>query len=122
MVNNSRIMNDLDLIKQGSIFMADLNPVKGHEQAGYRPVIVLQNNILNKNLNTVVIAPITKNLQAKGYLTTYFLNKENSNLQFESLILLFQIRTIDKLRLKKFVSTLNVQLFLEIKHQLGMVF
>lgn len=102
--------------------MADLNPVKGHEQAGYRPVIVLQNNILNKNLNTVVIAPITTNLQAKGYLTTFFLNKKTSNLQFESIILLFQIRTIDKLRLKKLVSTIDERIFIAIKRQLGMVF
>lgn len=115
-------MNEVNLIKQGSIFMVDLNPVKGHEQAGYRPVIVLQNNILNKNLNTVVVAPITKNLQARGYLTTFFLNSKNSNLEFESIALLFQIRTIDKLRLKKFVGVLNKEVFTELKRQLGMVF
>lgn len=109
-------------IQQGSIFMADLNPVKGHEQSGYRPVIVLQNNILNKNLNTVVIAPITKNLQARGLLTTFFLDRKNSNLRCESIVLLFQIRTIDKSRLKTFVSSLDTRLFTELKRQLGMVF
>ena len=66
----------MQTVRQGDIFTADLNPVKGHEQAGFRPVLVLQNNILNANLHTVIIAPVTKNLRARGYLTTYFLDKK----------------------------------------------
>lgn len=112
----------MSLIKQGAIFMTDLNPVKGHEQAGYRPVIVLQNNILNQNLNTVVVAPITKNLQAKGLFTTFFIKKNVSKLNYDSVILLFQIRTIDKRRLKKYVSVLERRVFSEIKKQLALVF
>ncbi len=110
------------MIKQGDIYLANLNPVKGHEQSGFRPVIVLQNNILNKNLNTVIIAPITSNIKAKGKLTTYFLGKKDSNLKQDSVVLLFQIRTIDKDRLKEKVFNLDKKLFLEIKNQLSFVF
>jgi mRNA interferase MazF len=109
-------------IKKGEIYMADLNPVKGHEQAGFRPALILQNNILNKNLNTVIIAPITSNLKAKGLLTTYFLNKKSSKLKFDSVLLLFQIRTIDKIRLKRKISVLPSENLKEITQQLMLVF
>ena len=105
-------------IKQGQIYFANLNPIKGHEQGGYRPVLILQNDILNKFLNTVIIAPITKNLKAKGYLTTYFLNKKTSGLKFDSVVLLFQLRTIDKKRLINKVVFLNKEIMANIRAQL----
>ena len=106
---------------QGDIFMADLNPVKGHEQAGLRPVLVLQNNILNKNLNTVIIAPITTNLKAKGYITTFFLDK-TLGMKHESIALLYQIRTLDKMRLKRRVARLPMESIQAVKQQLFLVF
>lgn len=109
-------------LKQGAIYFADLNPVKGHEQAGFRPVLVLQNDILNKNLSTVIIAPITTNLKAKGYLTTCFLAKSVSGLPQDSVILLYQIRTIDKMRLKRLVSNLSPVIMRQIKEQIAFVF
>lgn len=109
-------------IHQGNIYFADLNPVRGHEQAGFRPVLILQNNILNTNLSTVVIVPITKNLKAKGYLTTYFLDRKKSKLKFDSVALLYQIRTIDKLRLVKFISRLSGPEIKSIKEQLVLIF
>ncbi len=109
-------------ISQADIYLAELNPVKGHEQAGYRPVLVIQNNILNKNLNTAVIVPITTNLKAKGLLTTFFLPAETSTLPKDSVALLFQIRTLDKKRLKKKISNLGPQVFLKLKEQLKFIF
>lgn len=109
-------------IRQGNIYFADLNPVRGHEQAGFRPVLIIQNNILNTNLSTIIIIPITKNLKAKGYLTTYFLDNKKSKLKFDSVALLYQIRTIDKLRLVKFVSRLSLEEVKTIKEQLALVF
>lgn len=109
-------------IQQGDIFLANLSPVKGHEQSGFRPVMIMQNDILNKNLNTVIIAPITSNLNAKGKLTTVFLPKEKSKLDRDSVLLLFQIRTLDKSRLKKKLTTLKNQEFLRIKEQLKFIF
>ena len=108
-------------IKQGGIFLANLNPIKGHEQAGTRPVIILQNNILNKNLNTVIIIPITSNLSAKDKITTYFLAKNISSLNKDSVALLFQIRTINKNRLTKKISELNKQTFRKLKNQFNFV-
>src|SRR3989344_4959130 len=107
---------------QGDIYLARLNPVEGHEQGGTRPIIVLQNNTLNKILSTVIIVPITSNLDARGKLTTYFLSAKHSKLIKDSVILLFQIRSIDKSRLVKRVATLKPETFNEILNQLKLVF
>jgi mRNA interferase MazF len=109
-------------IKQGEIYLSDLNPVKGHEQAGYRPVLVIQNDILNQYLSTVVIIPITSNLKYKENLTVYFLSKEVSSMKNDSLALLFQIRTIDKLRLKKKIGGVSQTEFYKIKRKLNNIF
>ena len=109
-------------IKQGEIYLADLNPVKGHEQGGYRPVLVMQNNILNKHLNTAVIAPITTNLKAKGLMTTFFLDQKKSRLQHDSVVLIHQLRTIDKIRLKKKICSLNEFEIADIREQLSLIF
>ena len=89
--------------------MADLDPIKGSEQSGFRPVLVIQNDILNRKLNTVIVVPITSNLKLKGRLTTFLLSTSNTGLKGESLALLFQIRTIDKIRLIKKVGRLDVE-------------
>jgi mRNA interferase MazF len=110
------------MILQGDIFYADLNPVQGHEQAYFRPVLILQNKILNENLNTVIIAPITSNLQAKGKYTTYFLDKKISKLPKDSVVLLHQIRTIDKARLRQKLETLDKNTFTQVREQLEIIF
>jgi len=107
-------------IKQGEIYLADLNPIKGHEQGGYRPVLILQNNILNKHLNTVIVAPITTNLKAKGLLTTYFIKQKN--LKKDSIVLLYQLRTLDKTRLKKQLTSLSKYDLSSIREQLSLIF
>jgi mRNA interferase MazF len=109
-------------IKQRGIYLVDLNPAKGHEQSGFRPVLVMQNNVLNKNLNTVIVAPITSNLKAKGKLTTHFLPKDKTGLDKDSVVLLFQIRTLDISRLKKEISLLDIDEFFQIKQQLEHIF
>lgn len=108
--------------QHGGIYLVDLNPTKGHEQGGFRPVLILQNNSLNKHLSTVIIAPITSNLKAKGHLTTHFLEKSDSKLSQDSVVLLHQIRCIDKSRLKKFVHKLPVKRVLKLRQQLGLIF
>ena len=112
----------MDHIIQGDIYLANLSPIKGHEQAGYRPVLVLQKNILNRFLSTVVIAPLTTNLEAKGKLTTYFLEKEKTGVELDSVVLLFQIRTLDKTRLTKKIAHVSEEEILAIKEQLEHVF
>ena len=115
-------MIDNKHLKQGAIFLADLDPIQGSEQGGYRPVVVLQNNILNKHLSTITIAPITKNLKAKGFFTTFFLQRKLSGLDYDSIVLLFQIRTLDKSRFKKHLFTMSPMEFRELRKQLALIF
>jgi mRNA interferase MazF len=109
-------------INQGDIYLANLDPIKGHEQAGVRPVIVLQNSILNRNLNTVIVAPLSSNLSAKGLMTTYFLPKKESGLQKDSVALLYQVRIIDKSRLKKELGHISSKNFSQLRVKMMRVF
>lgn len=102
--------------------MVNLNPVKGHEQAGLRPALVIQQDTLNHYLNTVIVAPITSNLSLKGKLTTHFLSKKESGLKQDSLILLYQIRTIDKIRLIKKVGRMEAGEFFDLRAKLMRMF
>ncbi len=89
-------------IKSGDIFLARLNPVVGSEQSGNRPVIVIQNDIGNTYSPTVVVIPITSNIN-KNNLPTH-VNLSNTKLAKESIALVEQIRTIDKSRLVSKIS------------------
>jgi len=94
-------------INRGNIFIANLEPIKGHEQGGIRPVLVIQNNIYNQYSTVIIIAAITSKIFSKEYPTNVFISKEESGLKKDSTILLNQIRTIDKQRIIKKVSSLN---------------
>lgn len=94
-------------IYRGEIFVADLEPVKGSEQGGVRPILILQNNISNKYSPTTIIAPITSKVFQKDYPTNIFISKQDSKLKIDSTILINQIKTIDKRRLKKRISSLS---------------
>ena len=82
-------------IRRGYIYQADLNPVFGSEQGGYRPVLVIQNNRGNKYSPTVIVAAITSRLKTK--LPTHVLLRNIKGLDKNSVVLLEQVRTIDKL-------------------------
>lgn len=83
---------------RGDIFLANLNPVRGSEQGGRRPVIILQNNIGNKHSPTVIVAAVTSRYRKKSELPTHVL-LDSRLLEKNSQVLLEQIRTIDKTRL-----------------------
>lgn len=85
-------------IKKGDIYYASLNPVVGSEQKGERPVVVIQNNLGNKYSPTVIIAPLTEVIK-KADLPTHITIFRNDFLKYDSMILLEQLRTIDKSRL-----------------------
>ena len=95
------------IIKRGDIFLANLEPTTGSEQGGIRPVLVLQNDISNKYSPVVIIAAISSKISSKEYPTNVLLLKAESNLEKDSTILLNQIRTIDKQRIIKKVSSLS---------------
>lgn len=94
-------------IVRGAIFYADLEPVVGSEQRGYRPVVVIQNNKGNKECPTVIIAPITKkNYTGKRY-PTHVAITQFDEIRPNSVVMLEQIRVIDKSRIKGFITVVN---------------
>ena len=93
------------VMKRGEIYHADLNPVFGSEQGGYRPVLIIQNNRGNQHSPTVIVAAITS--QPKTKLPTHVPINGIRGLEKESFVLLEQIRTVDKRRLDDYVGRLN---------------
>ncbi len=88
-------------VKRGDIYYADLSPVVGSEQGGVRPVLVIQNDVGNKYSPTVIIAAITSQINKAKLPTHIEISGEGYGLSKDSCILLEQIRTIDKRRLKE---------------------
>jgi len=105
-------------VKRGDVFMANLSPVKGSEQGGVRPVLVVQNNISNKYSPVIIIAAITSKVFEKEFPTNVFLRREDSGLLKDSTVLLNQIRTIDKSRLMKKVCSLDSDLVYKVDSSL----
>ena len=96
------------LVKRGEIVLAELNPVVGSEQGDVRPVLIIQNDYGNQTSPTTIIAPITSKIYSKEFPTNVFITKEESGLKVNSTILLNQIRTIDKRRIIKKISFLDL--------------
>lgn len=94
------------IIKRGEIYYAELNPVIGSEQGGTRPVLIISNNTGNRYSPTVIIAAITSR-QTKSKLPTHYDLNGVSGLPADSIVLLEQIRTIDKKRLKERLARLD---------------
>lgn len=94
-------------IKRGDIFYADLAPHVGSEQGGIRPVLVIQNDIGNKYSPTVIVAAITSQIGKAKFPTHVEIRAGEFGLSRDSVILLEQIRTIDKVRLKNKVGKLS---------------
>ena len=88
-------------VKRGEIYYADLSPVIGSEQGGIRPVLVVQNDVGNKYSPTVIAAAITSKINKAKMPTHIELSANEYGLNKDSVILLEQIRTIDKQRLKE---------------------
>lgn len=94
-------------IKRGDIFYADLSPVVGSEQGGVRPILIIQNDIGNKYSPTVIAAAITSKLDKSRLPTHIEVNASSYGLEKDSVILLEQIRTLDKQRLKEKMGHLD---------------
>lgn len=94
-------------IKRGEIVLVNFEPIKGSEQGGVRPSLIIQNDIFNKYSPTTIVAPITSKIFKKEYPTNVIIKKTESKLNLDSTILLNQIKTIDKLRIIKKIGTLD---------------
>lgn len=109
-------------IKFWEIFLANLDPVKWSEQWWLRPVLIFQKTNLNNIFNTILILPITSNLKAKWYMLTYFISKDVSWLDRDSICLAYQPRTISKLRLIKKIWEIEEKELRKIKQELNRLF
>ena len=94
-------------VKRGEIYYADLSPVVGSEQGGIRPVLIVQNDVGNKDSPTVIAAALTSQRDKTKLPTHIQVNADNSGLTKDSIVLLEQVRTIDKRRLKERMGRLD---------------
>lgn len=109
-------------VKRGEIYYADLSPVVGSEQGGVRPVLIIQNDVGNKYSPTVIAAAITSQ-QDKAKLPTHIsVEAEGSGLQKNSIVLLEQVRTIDKRRLKEKMGNLDISMMDKVDKALSVSF
>ena len=110
------------MIRRGEIYYADLSTVVGSEQGGVRPVLIVQNEIGNKYSPTVIIAAITSKIN-KGKLPTHVeISAEEYGLPKDSVILLEQIRTIDKKRLKEKIGYLSPEVMKQVDEAIQISF
>lgn len=106
-------------IKRGQIYIADLNDIRGSEQGGIRPVLILQNNIANTYSPTTIVACITTKINGKAHLPTHIYVPESIGLDTKSMIMLEQIRTIDISRLQNYVGSLTKNQMVPINKRLA---
>jgi len=106
-------------IKGGDIFFAQLNPVVGSEQGGTRPVLIIQNDIGNQYSPTTIVAAITSQIMKAKLPTHVEVSAGQSGLERDSVILLEQIRTIDKSRLKHKVAVLEDDIMAKVDEALS---
>lgn len=95
------------IINRGDIYFANLNPVIGSEQGGVRPVLIIQNNMGNRYSPTVIVAAMSAKIVEKADLPTHYKVRAYAGLSEESLVLLEQIRTLDKRRLRDYIGQLE---------------
>ncbi|MCX7710263.1 MAG: type II toxin-antitoxin system PemK/MazF family toxin [Clostridia bacterium] len=110
------------VIKRGDIFYADLSPVVGSEQGGIRPVLIVQNDVGNKYSPTVIAAAITSQINKAKLPTHIEISAQEYGLAKDSVILLEQIRTIDKKRLREKIGHLDDELMERVNEALSISF
>ncbi|MBR6407506.1 MAG: type II toxin-antitoxin system PemK/MazF family toxin [Clostridia bacterium] len=109
-------------VNRGDIYYADLSPVIGSEQGGIRPVLIVQNDVGNKYSPTVIAAAITSRKDKTKLPTHIELNADSTGLQRDSIVLLEQIRTLDKRRLKEHMGRLDENSMREVNAALSISF
>ena len=110
------------IVKRGDIYYADLSPVIGSEQGGVRPVLIVQNDVGNKYSPTVIAAAITSQINKAKMPTHIEIGAEHYGLNKDSVILLEQIRTIDKQRLREKIGRLSDDLMDGVDRAIGISF
>lgn len=121
MRKNFRSVNNV-IVKRGDIFYADLSPVVGSEQGGVRPVLIVQNDVGNKYSPTVIAAAVTSQINKAKMPTHIEIDAAAYGLAKDSVILMEQIRTIDKKRLKEKIGHLDDELMEKVNDALAISF
>ena len=109
-------------VRRGEIYYADLSPVIGSEQGGVRPVLIVQNDIGNKYSPTVIAAAITSQRDKNNLPTHIEVDARNCGLAKDSIVLLEQVRTIDKRRLMEKMGSLDTNSMGKVNHALSVSF
>lgn len=107
------------IVKRGDVYFADLSPVVGSEQGGVRPVLIIQNNIGNRFSPTVIVAAITAQIQKAKLPTHVEIDAKTYGFDRDSVILLEQIRTIDKQRLTDKITHLDHDMMVRVNEGLN---
>ncbi len=110
------------IVKRGDIYYADLSPVVGSEQGGVRPVLIVQNDVGNKHSPTIIAAAITSQINKAKLPTHIEISAEEYGLSKDSVILLEQIRTIDKRRLRERIGRLDSALMTTVNDAISISF
>ena len=106
------------IIRRGDIYYADLRPVVGSEQGGVRPVLIIQNDVGNRHSPTVICAAITSRMNKAKLPNHVELNRGSCDMIRDSVILLEQVRTIDKQRLKEKICHIDGELLQKVNEAL----
>ncbi len=106
------------IVKKGDIFFADLSPVIGSEQGGVRPVLIVQNDIGNKYSPTVIVAAVTSQINKAKLPTHVEIGALGHGLNKDSVVLMEQLRTIDKKRLKEKIGRVDEEIIAEVNEAL----
>lgn len=106
------------VVRRGDVFYADLSPVIGSEQGGVRPVLIIQNNVGNKHSPTVICAAITSRMNKAKLPTHVEIDCTRYGIVKNSVILLEQLRTIDKKRLRELVCKTDIELMEKVNEAL----
>ena len=97
----------MGFLRRGDIVLANLEPIKGHEQGGIRPVLIIQDDRFNKFSPTIIVASITSKIYTREFPQNVEIEPSKYGLKLKSTVLLNQIRTIDKSRIIKKISSLD---------------
>ncbi len=104
------------VVKRGDIYYADLSPIIGSEQGGVRPVLIIQNDVGNRHSPTIICAAITSRMNKAKLPTHIEISSGRYHLVKDSVILLEQIRTIDKQRLREYVCHVDSRMMGKVNH------
>jgi mRNA interferase MazF len=107
-------------IRRGDIFLANLDPTIGREQAGTRPVLVVQCDLANERIPTVTVVPLTSNLHTGRFLFTVPVSTAETGLPKDSVVLVFHVRTLDKKRLIRRMGHLEPQTMAQVDRALAL--